>query len=303
MYSPEQNSKNYSIHDFFTRYEYKTINRIIICGGRGITVNKFRRIIERIIFGGKFREGVLLFLLSKYYQSLFRRQWYWTDTEMHHENQRIFSFDFAFSKPPRFTGPYPFFRGFYCSDVIKKGDSVLDIGCGDGFFSMRFISPLAKVVDAVDVDVDAINLAKNENAAPNVHYYALDAITSPFPREKYNVIVWDGAIGHFSKKSCNIFLEKISNHLESQGIFVGSESIGTGGHETINTEGHDHLHHFKTKEELAKILQSHFKYVLIKEMQYPLSWAGGFLRTEAYWRCTNDPLRLDEIAWIDYSSP
>jgi 2-polyprenyl-3-methyl-5-hydroxy-6-metoxy-1,4-benzoquinol methylase len=254
-------------------------------------------VLEYLVFGGKLRERILLFFLSNYYQSIFRRQWYWGSIESHNENQRIFMFDFIFSKPPKFTGPYPFFRGFYDSEVIQQGDNVLDIGCGDGFFSMRFLTSRASSVDAIDVDKIAIDLARHENNAPNITYQISDAINNPFPKEKYDVITWEGAIGHFSKEDCEVVLKKISDHLGPNGIFVGSESIGTGGPETVGTEGHDHLQHFKTKEDISKLLKSHFKYVCIKEIQYPLSWSGGFLRIEAYWRCSNHMERLDMSQW------
>jgi SAM-dependent methyltransferase len=252
-------------------------------------LHKVFSVIEYLVFGGKLRERILLFFLSNYYQSIFRRQWYWGSIESHNENQRIFMFDFIFSKPPKFTGPYPFFRGFYDSDVVKQGDTVLDIGCGDGFFSMRFLSPLASSVDAIDIEKIAIDLARSENNAPNVTYQVSDAINSPFPKEKYNVIAWDGAIGHFSKDDCEVVLKKISDHLEHNGIFVGSESVGI--------EGHDHLQYFNKKEDISTLLKSHFSYVYIKEIQYPLSWSGGFLRTEAYWRCSNHKERLDMSRW------
>ena len=116
-------------------------------------------VLETMIHGGARRERFLVRLLGNYYRSLFRRQWRWSERRPHFETQRAFMFDFAFSRSPRFTGASPFFRGFFGSEVVRDGDEVLDIGCGDGFFSMRFFSERASHVDAIDTDAEAICVA------------------------------------------------------------------------------------------------------------------------------------------------
>jgi hypothetical protein len=245
--------------------------------------------VERLVFGGRLREAILIRLLSGYYHSQFRRQWRWSTEQPHFEDQRVFFFDFAFSKPPIFTGASPFYRGFFASEVIRDGDLVLDIGSGDGFFSMRFLSERASHVDALDIDSSAISLAKKENFASNVQYHCSDAIIDPFPKDLYDVICWDGALGHFSAQSAARMLTKFSRHLHPQGIFIGSESLGS--------EGHDHLQFFESLDDVGALFKPYFRYVCLRQINYPLPWARGFVRKEAFWRCSNHSERLESLMW------
>jgi 2-polyprenyl-3-methyl-5-hydroxy-6-metoxy-1,4-benzoquinol methylase len=186
---------------------------------------------ESALWGGTRRESALVRLLNRYYFSLYRRQWELSDEEPHFFSQRIGFFKFAFGDDG--LGPYAFYRGFFGSEVIQPDDQLLDIGCDDGFFTKRFLSSRCAKVDAVDIEPSAIESAQIFNSAPNISYRLLDAVNEPFPSEKYDVIVWDGAIGHFAKETTDRVLAKIQAALETNGVFVGSESLGF--------EGSDHL--------------------------------------------------------------
>ena len=110
---------------------------------------------------------------------------------------------------------------------------------------------------------------------------------SPFPRDDYDVIVWDGALGHFGKDTTHLMLKKIQNSLKATGIFAGSESLGL--------EGHDHLQFFNSLEDLYNIFKPYFKFIALKSRSYKIG--NDFLRNEAYWRCSNDLKRIDESDW------
>jgi hypothetical protein len=84
-------------------------------------------------------------------------------------------------------------------------------------------------------------------------------------------------------------LRKIAGSLGPAGVFVGSESLGK--------EGVDHLQTFDALEDIGKLLRTHFTQVYVRELTYPLSWARGFVRKEGYWRCSNDPERLQCSGW------
>jgi 2-polyprenyl-3-methyl-5-hydroxy-6-metoxy-1,4-benzoquinol methylase len=47
-------------------------------------------------------------------------------------------------------------RGFYSRQAIKKGDRVLDIGGGNGFFTCFFLSDICSKIDAIDINHKAI---------------------------------------------------------------------------------------------------------------------------------------------------
>lgn len=239
---------------------------------------------EGIIGGGPRREQFLLRLLRRHYDAQFRRDWQLSDEEPHFFSHRIGLFKLAFGDEA--IGPYAYSRGFYSAEVVREGDRLLDIGCGDGFFTKGFLSVRCSKVDAVDVEPSAIHVARKNNSAPNITYYLLDAVKEPFPSAKYDVIVWDGALGHFSPETTHIMLDKIVSHLAPDGIFVGSESLGH--------EGTDHLQFFESLEVLREIFSRHFQHVELRSIEYR---PGDFVRREAFWRCSQTRDRLESNHW------
>lgn len=135
--------------------------------------------------------------------------------------------------------PFNYYRGFHAAEVIRG--KILDIGCGDGFFDRWFFSDRCDHVDGVDIEPLAIQMARNLHAAPNIAYHLMDA-TKEFPGESYDVVVWDGAIGHFARGDADVMLGRIAEVLVPGGTFVGSESLGT--------EGSDHLQFFTELNDL-----------------------------------------------------
>jgi SAM-dependent methyltransferase len=244
------------------------------------------RLSEHVLWGGELRERLLIALLRRHYESVFRRQWIFTTELPHYYDHRIGSFAFAIGG----ADPYGYFRGFFAAETIRDGDTLLDIGCGDGFFARRFFAPKCTFVDAVDIDPGAIEHASNRNAASNITYYALDAVNDPFPHEQYDVVVLDGALGHLASEASGRLFEKVADRLAEDGVFVGSESLGV--------EGHDHLQYFESLSDLAAVLDVHFAHVQVRSMDYVIP--AGASRREAFWRCANQRARLDEATWTDY---
>jgi 2-polyprenyl-3-methyl-5-hydroxy-6-metoxy-1,4-benzoquinol methylase len=247
---------------------------------------------ESALWGGAGRESALIKLLDRYYYSLYRRQWELSDEEPHFFSQRIGFFKFAFGDDG--IGPYAFYRGFFGSEVIQPDDQLLDIGCGDGFFTKRFLSTRCAKVDAVDIEPSAIESAQLYNDAPNIRYQLLDAVNQPFPSEKYDVIVWDGAIGHFAKETTDAVLTKIQAALKTDGVFVGSESLGF--------EGSDHLQFFNSLDDLHALFKPYFKFIELRSVEYRTGQGkSSFVRQEGYWRCANEETRLRACSWKSYS--
>lgn len=245
----------------------------------------FLRVLEKLVFGGRFRRSMTRKLLAAQYQSKFRSDWRWTSEAPHFsDHERLES---AF--PDKNSSFYGIYRGVLTAEVLQHGNTLLDIGCGDGFFDLRFYSHKCKRIDAIDIDESAINYAKTYNGSENIHYSLLDAVNQPFPASNYDVIAWDGAIGHFSSETTNRMLEKISQAIGENGIFCGSESLGR--------EGHDHLQFFETTDDLMKIFKTHFKYVVIKEASFPIN-SNSYLRREGYWRCSNSDRFKNGFDWV-----
>jgi SAM-dependent methyltransferase len=194
--------------------------------------------------------------------------------------------EFALGERP--LNPAVFSRAFFSSELVHPGDRILDIGCGAGFFSMRFFAAVAGHIDAIDIEPTAVAAGRRWNAAPNVSYWQLDAVNDPFPSDGYDMIVWDGAIGHFPREVTQQVLAKVAKALEPEGTFVGSESLGC--------EGHDHLQFFDGLAELRNVLAPHFRHVRLRERSFLIN-EGRFNRREGYWRCSNSEARLAVTDW------
>ena len=246
---------------------------------------------ESALWGGLRRESALIKLLNRHYFSLYRRQWELSSEEPHFFSQRIGFFKFAFDDNGH--GPYAFYRGFFGSEVVQPNDQLLDIGCGDGFFTKRFLSSRCKKVDAIDIEPSAIESAQLYNSAANINYYILDAVNEAFPSDKYDVIAWDGALGHFAKETTDRVLAKIQSSLKTNGVFVGSESLGF--------EGSDHLQFFNSLEDLHALFAPYFKFIQLRAVEYRTGQGkASFVRQEAFWRCANEDQRLRECSWKSY---
>jgi SAM-dependent methyltransferase len=240
------------------------------------------RVLEPVLWGGRTREQALLWLLGKHYDSLFRRQWTLAAEAPHFFDHRIDGFALMAGE-----APFPLYRGYLAAELVREGDAVLDIGCGDGYFTRRFIAPRAAHVDGIDIESSAIRHATQHNAATNVSYVLADAVNEPFPRSSYDVVVWDGALGHFAPETTTRVLKKIAAALVADGVFAGSESLGV--------EGHDHLQFFHNLDDLAALLTTRFEHVRVRELSYRLP--GGAMRREAFWRCAQDPARIEAAGW------
>ena len=250
----------------------------------------FVRARETFLYGGGRRESFLVRLLGALHRSQFRREWLLSSGDQPpFYNQRWNGFEFVYGTS---RNPYAFTRGFLASEVVRPEDHLLDIGCGDGFFTNTFYSPRCRHVDAFDVEPSAIETARRLNSAENISFHLLDAANDPFPSDNYDVIVWDGAIGHFADSDLSTVLEKIVRALSPVGIFVWSESLGT--------EGSDHLRFFEDEAALAAVFRSYFAHVLIRTSEYRIG--TGLLRKESYWRCMRElSPRHVSTNWIDFS--
>ncbi len=116
-------------------------------------------------------------------------------------------------------------RGVLPRRHMKPGCTVLDLFCGDGFFSRYFYSTIADHVDAVDKDSKAISHAAKWHAHPKVHYAQLDAVTTAFPRKHYDVIVWFEGIEHLDLSEYAVVIQRIKAAIGMNGLLVGSTPI------------------------------------------------------------------------------
>lgn len=249
------------------------------------------RLAESVVFGGRARRAVLQGLWVGHMQSSIRRDLWWADADRDlHFSPTTETFN-VFANASQTLNVQSFNRAFFVSQVVEPGDTVLDIGCGEGFFTKRFYSYNASRVDAIDIEPGAIQRALQRNADPKVRFFQGDAVTAELPG-RYDVIVWDGAIGHFSHDVTDAMLTSIKQRLSPGGIFCGSESLGhVGG---------DHLQFWDSLDDLARLFKSYFEHADLYCATYRIGDHGEHVREEAYWRCGQDRARLDRLKWQHY---
>ena len=233
------------------------------------------RLLSKLL-GSDFVESSLAKCLLWSAEAKFRNAWQYSAEPPHFFSQQI---NLIRMLGDTQSGAGWLLRGVYAWEIIKEGDTVLDIGCGDGFFTKHFLSAKAKHVDAVDIDASAIHEANSRNSSSKIAYHMLDAAKQPFPRKRYDVIVWDGAIGHFDRRSAADVIRQVASALASLGTFCGSESLGS-------EEGSDHLQFFKEPNDLAELLSAHFGSIYTRVAEYRLG--NGFQRREVFWRAVLD---------------
>lgn len=233
--------------------------------------------VEAGIFGTSLRKSIASFVLKQYHRSEFRRKWLWSCYgEPHFEDHsdtlwRAYLGDLD-------QGIYRLGPAFNAARLIKEGDSVLDIGCGDGGLTKRFFAPRASRVVAIDIEPSAIAEARRSNASPKIEYIEGDAVKGAFPQGPFNVVVLDGTLGHISKSDSEMLLSKIKDILAPDGYFCGSENVGR--------QDHDHLQIFETDEDIRNLLAPFFSSVEVSTSQYRIS--KHHVRSEALWTCRID---------------
>ena len=179
-------------------------------------------------------------------------------------------------------------RGVYsnlalqASTTPSKQPKVLELCCGDGFMTYHFYSLLADRVIAIDFDEYAIHRAKTNCGNENIEYLVGD-IRKDIPESKFDNIIWDAAIEHFTENEIIDLMSTIKSRLNSGGILSGY---------TIKEdhEGHMHLHQheyeFHNKEDLARFLKPHFRNVQVLETKFPN-------RTNLYFYASDEKLPFE----------
>jgi 2-polyprenyl-3-methyl-5-hydroxy-6-metoxy-1,4-benzoquinol methylase len=155
-------------------------------------------------------------------------------------------------------------RGIFGSLALKGGE-VLELSCGDGFNAKNFYSLRSRHVVACDFCPKAIYTAKTKNSAPNIDFELSD-IRTDMPKGKYDNIVWDAAIEHFTEIEIAKILTDIKERLMENGVLSGYTIVeNIDGSKSLHT----HEYEFKSKEDLLRFFKPHFKNVTVFETRYP----------------------------------
>ena len=155
-------------------------------------------------------------------------------------------------------------RGVFGGLALRGGD-VLELSCGDGFNAKNFYSLRSRRVLACDFDPVAIATARHKNSAPNVSFVLAD-IRTAMPDGKFQNVVWDAAIEHFTPDEIAAIMSNIKHRLTHDGILSGYTLVA-------KDDGTKHLdqheYEFRDMADLESFLRPHFKNVRVFETLYP----------------------------------
>ncbi|HEY9900093.1 MAG TPA: class I SAM-dependent methyltransferase [Pantanalinema sp.] len=152
-------------------------------------------------------------------------------------------------------------RGCYNLLAIKKGGTLLELCCGDGFISHYFYSHKVAHMIAVDFDPAAVRHASIHHAGPNISFQLAD-IRQSLPEGEFDNVVWDAAIAHFTPEETSAILRNIRSRLKPGGILSGSTIVKR---EDGKKSLHQHEYEFKSREDLVGVLSPHFENVCVFE--------------------------------------
>ena len=156
-------------------------------------------------------------------------------------------------------------RGIFGSLALKRNGALLELACGDGFNTRNFYSYRVKSVIACDFDKKAIATAKRKNSAKNIEFLLRD-IRDEMPEGKFNNIVWDAAIEHFTQNEIELIMKNIKNRLiDNKGVLSGYTIVERQEGKSLE----QHEYEFKDMADLKRFFTPYFKNVIVFETIYP----------------------------------
>ena len=108
----------------------------------------------------------------------------------------------------------------FAAKIIGPGKRVLDVGCSEGFGTNLLAETAASCLGA-DLDADAIAVANQSVGSENLHFVAMDVLTTDPGR--FDAVVTLDVIEHIFQDNEDAFVARMARVLEPRGILV----IGT----------------------------------------------------------------------------
>ncbi len=164
------------------------------------------------------------------------------------------------------TGHYHWLeRGVFNGFALKRDGALLELCCGDGFYTKNFYNAISKKIIACDFDHIAIKRARITNKTNKIKFVVAD-IRKEIPDGIYDNIIMDQAIEHFTLSEIGVILKEIKARLDTNGIFSGSTIVERAdGKKQLDY----HEYEYKNKSDLMSVLKPFFKNVFIIQTDHP----------------------------------
>lgn len=154
-------------------------------------------------------------------------------------------------------------RGVHARSKFFKGCVVLDLCCGDGSYPYLFFRDIAKRIDAVDANCEAIKYAKKHYAAERIQFMHCNILdTDMLDFKEYDFIIWNAGIGYFTTGEQKYLLAKIAKSGKSSLMLIGTTPL------VDRKTDSNHKDEFYSIEQLQTLLDHYFLRVSIDKSFY-----------------------------------
>lgn len=151
----------------------------------------------------------------------------------------------------------------------KKKLNILDLCSGDSFYSQYFFFDIAKMIVSIDIDQKALDrgerrLSKCNYLQKNHHFINADIekkslkeiIQTKFNENiLFDVILFNGAIEHFTSSQIDFILSSSNKVMNNNGILFCYTIVEK---EMPGEHFHHHEFFFKDKKHLEEVIKKHF---------------------------------------------
>jgi SAM-dependent methyltransferase len=152
-------------------------------------------------------------------------------------------------------------RGLFNRLCLSPDADVLEIACGDGFYTRHFYAPYARSVLATDIDPAALEFARRVNRRENVRYEVRD-IRLGLPPASVTHVIWDNAMIFLTEEQLAAVVDEIHARVGRTGKFSGYVAYEPDLHQPFVR------HRFRDGDDLAGFLKRSFEHAVVFRTEY-----------------------------------
>ena len=163
----------------------------------------------------------------------------------------------------------------FVSKLLSGENNVLEVGCGDGFYS-RVVAQTVKKLTAIDFDEKFISEAKNISSKKwPIRFVRHNIISAPLKKEIFNAIYSLDVFEHIKKKKSKKFILNCKKSLKKTGcLIIGIPSLESQKYASkMSKEGHVNC---LSGDEFKRLMKKHFNNVFLFSMNDEVVHTGFY---------------------------
>lgn len=181
----------------------------------------------------------------------------------------------------------------------KPGEKILDVGCGDGFYTEKIARKGAEVT-GIDIRKKALIRARNRALSQKLHFIEMNAEELDFPENYFDKVISFCVIEHLQDDEKT--LRQIARLLKPGGrLFISADSLSNPGLKTEEKESHRrryHVNQFYNLEVVSnKLQQANLK---LERSRFVLSSPLALALSRFSWKLDDLPPILLPLRFIGY---